>query len=141
MATPYEKIYNRFLQKISDFNLAEVDDYSFDEMMNGWLNSAVIRVRKCQHDLSKRDDELQEFEEDLSDLEIELLALGMVDAWVSPMLNSTELTLQFIGGKEEKYYSQSQMLAELRNLKKENSLEMNRLHNYYTYTNNSYFDT
>ena len=141
MATPYEKVYNRFLQKISDFNLAEVDDYSFDEMMNGWLNSAVIRVRKCQHDLSKRDDELQEFEEDLSDLEIELLALGMVDAWVSPMLHSTELTLQFIGGKEEKYYSQSQMLAELRNLKKENSLEMNRLHNYYTYTNNSYFDT
>ena len=141
MATPYEKVYNRFLQKISDFNLAEVDDYSFDEMMNGWLNSAVIRVRKCQHDLSKRDDELQEFEEDLSDLEIELLALGMVDAWVTPMLNSTELTLQFIGGKEEKYYSQSQMLSELRNLKKENSLEMNRLHNYYTYTNSSYFDT
>lgn len=141
MATPYEKVYNRFLQKISDFNLAEADDYSFDEMINGWLNSAVIRVRKCQHDLSKRDDELQEFEEDLSDLEIELLALGMVDAWVSPMLNSTELTLQFIGGKEEKYYSQSQMLSELRNLKKENSLEMNRLHNYYTYTNNSYFDT
>ena len=141
MATPYEKVYNRFLQKISDFNLAEADDYSFDEMINGWLNSAVIRVRKCQHDLSKRDDELQEFEEDLSDLEIELLALGMVDAWVTPMLNSTELTLQFIGGKEEKYYSQSQMLSELRNLKKENSLEMNRLHNYYTYTNSSYFDT
>ena len=141
MATPYEKVYNRFLQKISDFNLTEVDDYSFDEMMNGWLNSAVIRVRKCQHDLSKRGDEFQEFEEDLSDLEIELLALGMVDAWVTPMLNSTELTLQFIGGKEEKYYSQSQMLSELRNLKKENSLEMNRLHNYYTYTNSSYFDT
>ena len=140
MATPYEKVYNRFLQKISDFNLAEVDDYSFSEMMNSWLNSAVIRVRKCQHDLSKRDDEFQEFEEDLSDLAIELLALGMVDAWVSPMLNSTELTLQFVGGKEEKYYSQSQMLAELRNLKKENSLEMNRLHNYYTYTNSSYFN-
>ena len=27
MATPYEKVYNRFLQKISDFNLAEVDDF------------------------------------------------------------------------------------------------------------------
>lgn len=140
MATPYEKIYDRFVQKITDFNLVEVDDYSFNKMLNGWLDSAVIRVRKCQHDLSKRDDEIQEFEEDLSDLEVELLALGMVDAWVSPMLNSTELTLQFIGGKEEKYYSQSQMLAELRNLKRENTLEMNRLHNYHTYTNNSYFD-
>ncbi len=140
MATPYEKIYDRFVQKITDFNLVEVDDYSFNKMLNGWLDSAAIRVRKCQHDLSKRDDEIQEFEEDLSDLEVELLALGMVDAWVSPMLNSTELTLQFIGGKEEKYYSQSQMLAELRNLKRENTLEMNRLHNYHTYTNNSYFD-
>ena len=140
MATPYEKIYNRFSQKISDFNLVEADDHSLGEMLQGWLNSSIVRIRKCQHDLSKRNDELQEFEEDLSDLEIELLALGMVDAWVTPILNSTELTLQFIGGNEEKYYSQSQQLAELRNLKKENSLEMNRLHNYYTYTNNSYFD-
>lgn len=102
MATPYEKIYNRFLQKITDFNLAEVDDYSFDEMLQGWLNSSIVRIRKCQHDLSKRDDELQEFEEDLSDLEVELLACGMVDSWLSQYLNSTELVSQFIGGKEEK---------------------------------------
>ena len=140
MATPYEKIYERFLSKITDFNLAEVDDYTFDKMMCGWLNSSIVRIRKCQHDLSLRNDEFQEFEDNLSDLEIEMLALGMVDAWVTPMLNSTELTLQFIGGKEEKYYSQAQQLAALQNLKKENSLEMNRLHNYYTYTNNSYFD-
>ena len=140
MATPYEKVYERFMQKITDFNLVEIDDYSFDNMMHGWLNSAIVRIRKCEHDLSARDDETQEFQADLSDLEIELLALGMVDAWISPMLNSTELTLQFIGGKEEKYYSQAQQLATLQNLKKENSLEMNRLHNYYTYTNNSYFN-
>ena len=102
MATPYEKIYSRFLQKITDFNLVEVDTDSFGGMMNGWLNSAAIRVRKCQHDLSKRDDEVQEFEEDLSDLEVELLACGMVDSWLSQYLNSTELVTQFIGGKEEK---------------------------------------
>ena len=140
MATSYDKVYETFLSKITDFNIIEVDDYSFDKMMHGWLKAAIVRTRKCEHDLSLRDDEAQEFLEDLSDIEIELLALGMVDAWVTPMLNSTELTLQFIGGKEEKVYSQSQHLAELRNIKKENSLEMNRLHNYYTYTNNSYFD-
>lgn len=140
MATPYGDVYSRFLQKISDFNLAEVDDYSFDNMMNDWLNSAIIRVRKCQHDLSKRDDEAQEFEEDLSDLEIELLACGMVDSWLTPMLNSTELTLQFIGGKEESYYSQANHISELRSMKEQNLLEMNRLHSYNTYANNSYFD-
>ena len=104
MATPYEKIYNRFSQKITDFNLTEVDDYSLDEMLQSWLNSSIVRIRKCQHDLSKRDDEIQEFEEDLSDLEVELLAMGMAISWLDQSLNSTELTLMMIGGKEEKLW-------------------------------------
>lgn len=140
MATPYEKIYNRFSQKITDFNLVEIDDYSLDGMLNGWLQSAIVRIRRCQSDLSLRDDEMQEFAGDLLDVEVELLAMGMLDAWVSQYLNSTENVLQFIGGKEEKYYSQANHIAELRNLKEQNLLEMNRLHNYWTYTNNSYFN-
>lgn len=140
MATPYEKIYNRFSQKITDFNLSEIDDSSLEEMLLGWLNSSIVRIRKCQHDLSLRNDDTQEFEENLSDLEIELLAMGMLDAWISQYLNSTENVLQFIGGKEEKFYAQSSHIAEIRSIKDENLREMNRLHNYYTYTNNSYFN-
>ena len=140
MATPYEKIYNRFAQKITDFNLVELDDDSLGEMLLGWLNSAIVRIRRCKHDLTKRDDEILEFTEDLSDIEIELLSMGMVDAWISQYLNSTENVLQLIGGKEEKYYSQASHMSEIRTIKEENLREMNRLHNYYTYTNNSYFD-
>ena len=140
MATPYEKIYNRFSQKITDFNLVEVDDYSLDKMLLGWLNSSIVNVRKREHDLSLRDDEAQEFHEDLSDLEIELLALGMKLAWIDQYLNSTELVLQFVGGKEEKYYSQSAHIAELRELRKDTLREMNSLHNYDTYINSSYFE-
>lgn len=139
MATPYEKIYDRFSQKITDFNLVEIDDCSLDKMLLGWLNTSIVKTRKCQHDLSQRDEDLQIFKEDLADLEIELLAMGMLDAWVSQYLNSTELVSQFIGGKEEKFYSQSSHIAELRAIKDENLREMNRLHNYYTYTNNPYF--
>ena len=138
MATPYEKIYERFSQKITDFNLVEIDDYSLDKMLQGWLNSAIVRSRKCKSDLSLRDDDAQEFEANLSDVEIELLAMGMLDAWISQYLNSTENVLQFIGGKDEKFYSQSSHIAEIRSIKDENLREMNRLHNYYTYTNNSY---
>jgi hypothetical protein len=140
MATPYEKIYNRFSLKITDFNLTEIDDYSLGEMLLGWLNSSIVNVRKREHDLSLRDDEIQEFNEDLSDLEIELLALGMKLAWVDQYLNSTENVLQFIGGKEEKYYSQANHIAELRELRKDTVREMQSLHNYDTYANNSYFD-
>ena len=140
MGTPYEKVYNRFSQKITDFNLVELDDYSLDEMLLGWLNSSIVRMRKCQHDLSLRDDSEMMFQENLSDLEVEVLAMGMLDAWLSQYFNSTENVLQFFGGKEEKYYSQAGHMSELRALKEQNLLEMNRLHNYYTYTNNSYFD-
>lgn len=140
MATPYEKVYNRFFQKITDFNLTEVDDYTLNEMLKGWLSSAIVNARKREHDLSLRDDEIQEFNEDLSDLEIELLALGMKLAWLDQYLNSTEYVLQFIGGKEEKYYSQASHLSELRGLRSDTVLEMQKLHNYNTYINNSYFD-
>ena len=140
MATPYENIYKRFFQKMTDFNLVEIDDYTLEDMLQGWLNSSIVRIRKCQHDLSKKNNELQEFEEDLSDLEIELLSMGMLDAWLSQYLNSTELVSQFIGGKEEKWFSQASHIAELRSVREQNLLDMNRLHNYYTYTNNSYFD-
>lgn len=140
MATPYEKIYDSFSQKITDFNLAEIDDDSLEKMLLSWLHTAIVKTRKCEHDLSQRDEELQIFKEDLSDLEIELLAMGMLDAWVSQYLNSTENVLQFIGGKEEKFYAQSSHIAELRAIKDENMRQMNRLHNYYTYTNGSYFD-
>lgn len=140
MATPYEKIYNRFSQKITDFNLIEVDDYSLDGMLLGWLNSSIVNVRKRDRNLSLRDDEVQEFQEDLSDLEIEMLALGMKLAWIDQYLNSTENVLQFIGGKEEKYYSQANHISEIRELRKDTLREMNSLHNYDTYVNNSYFD-
>lgn len=140
MATPYEVIYNRFLQKITDFNLVEFDDFTLEEMLNGWLKSAIVRSRACDSDFSKRDDEIQEFEDDLTDLEIELLALGMTRSWLDQYLNSTENILQFVGGKEEKYYSQAAHIKELRDLRNDITLEMQKLHNYHTYTNNSYFD-
>ena len=101
MATPYEKIYGRFLSRTTDFNLAELDDYTLNEMLRNWLYSAIIRVRTSSN-LSKRDDENEVFESDLTDMDVELLAMGMTIAWLDQTLNSTELTLMMLGGKEEK---------------------------------------
>ena len=139
MATPYEKIYSRFLNRTTDFNLAALDDITLNEMLRGWLYSAIVNTRTSSN-LSARDDEIEVFENDLTDLDVELLAMGMTLAWLDQTLNSTELTLQFIGGKEEKYYSQANHIAELRALREDIKLEMKRLHSYHTYTNNSYFD-
>ena len=138
MATPYEKVYNRFLMRTTDFNLAELDDYTLNEMLKSWLNSAIIRVRTSS-DLSVRDEENEWFIGDLSDLDMELLAMGMTLAWLDQTLNSTELTLMMLGGKEEKFYSQSQHISELRALRADTLREMQQLYTYNTYTNDDYF--
>ena len=138
MATPYEKIYERFLNSVNDFNLAELDDHTLNEMLKDWLNKAVVRTRTSSNLV--RDNENEEFNSDLSDLDIELLALGMKLAWLDQTLGSTELTLQFIGGKEEKYYSQANHINELRALRADTLREMQQLYTYDTYVNNSYFD-
>jgi hypothetical protein len=137
--TSYEKVYSRFLNRTTDFNLAELDDYTLNEMLKNWLYSAIIRVRTSS-DLSKRDDENEVFDNDLNDLDVELLAMGMTLAWLDQTLNSTELTLMMLGGKEEKFFSQSQHITELRALRADTLREMQQLYTYDTYANNDYFD-
>ena len=136
--TSYEKVYGRFLNSTTDFNLAELDDHTLNEMLKDWLHTAIVKTRTSS-DLT-RDDENEVFKNDLSDLDVEMLAMGVRLAWLDQTLNSTELTHQFLGGKEEKFFSQANHIAELRALRADTLREMQQLYTYSTYTNNSYFD-
>jgi hypothetical protein len=137
--TSYEIVYDRFLNRTTDFNLGDLDDHTLSEMLKGWLHSAIVRTHTSS-DLSARDDVTEVFNSDLTDLDVEMLAMGMTLAWLDQYLNSTENVLQFIGGKEEKYYSQANHIAELRALREDTKVEMKKLYRDSTYTNNSYFD-
>lgn len=139
MATPFEKVYGNFLNRVTDFNLVELDDHTLNEMLKGWLHSAVVKVRTSS-DLSKRDEDNEVFENDLTDMDVELLAMGMTLAWLDQTLNSTELTAMYIGGKESKFFSQANQISELRALRADTLREMQQLYTYGTYTNNDYFD-
>ena len=136
--TSYAVIYNRFLNSTTDFNLANLGDDILKGMLKEWLHSAIVKTRTSS-DLSYNDDD-EVFNNDLPELDIELLAMGMTLAWLNQALNSTELTLQFIGGKEEKYYSQANHINELRALRADTLREMQQIYTYGTYVNNDYFD-
>lgn len=138
MGTPYEKIYGRFLNSTTDFNLADLDDHTLSVMLKEWLHGAIVKTR-TSNDLS-RDDDNEVFNKDLSDLDVELLAMGMRLAWLDQRINSTEYTNLFVGGKEEKFYSPSSQLSELRALRADTLREMQQLYTYETYVNNDYFD-
>ena len=140
MATPYGTIYTRCLAKLEDPTLAILPEEDLEDMLHGWMLSAIAKHRKCEHDLSDRDEELKQFNSDLSDLELEIISLLMCREWVSQQINSVTLTLQVFSGKETNYFSQSAHLKELIALDDKWRLEAQQLSRDYTYTNNDYFD-
>lgn len=59
--TSFETLYNRALAKIEDPTLAMLPEEDLENMLYGYLVSAIAKHRKCEHDLSDRDDELKQF--------------------------------------------------------------------------------
>ena len=140
MATPYETIYNRALSKLEDPTLAMLPEEDLENMLHGYLMSAIAKHRKCEHDLSDRDEELKQFNFDLSDLEIEIISILMTREWISQRLNSVTNVMQVFGGKEEKWFSQSSHIKELREMDDRLRLEAQQLSRDYSYIDNDYFD-
>ena len=61
--TSYDHVYNRFLNRITDFNLAELDDYTLIDMLKGWLHSSIVKVRTSS--ILSADDEIEVFNNDI----------------------------------------------------------------------------
>lgn len=137
--TSYDVIFRRFLNRITDYDLPLLPEEDLDEMMCGWLISAIANFTRCKSDLSNRDDDAQTFNADLTNYEIEVLSLYMVCAWLDQKINSVLLTNQFIGGKESNYYSQANQLSQLKALRDATFTEARKLPRDYSYVTNDYF--
>ena len=143
MATLYETIYNRALSKITDYELAALPNYDLEGILHGYLLSSIAKFRKCKNDLKDRDEEIRQFNVDLEDEEIEILAIMMVREHLAPQLHSTLLYKQIFSGKEQNYYSQSAHTKELRELDNSLRTEAQKLMRDYSYQNDlqGYFES
>ena len=137
--TLYSTLYKKCLARIEDPSLVQLPEEDLENMLYEWLMSAVAKMRKCSSDLSDRDDELRQFNIDLTDIEIEVLSILMVRAWISQQLHSVTNTLMVFSGKEAKYYSQAQHISELRALDENLKIEAQKLSRDCTYSDNDYF--
>lgn len=148
MNASYNDVFSRFLNKIEDFDMSKMSEEMFNGIASEYLHFAIgiPRIKKLFSSLSL-DDVLLEFDYELKysddeqsdhDFICNLLSSGMVLAWIEPQINSMTNIHQFYGGKEEKFYSQSNHLAELNKLKEKCEIDISRLINSRTYINNSY---
>ncbi len=135
MATPYSEVYAAFLRRISDTDLLQLSQEELSSVLKSFLKGAITQFSKCKQDLSLRDDNLEQFDIDLTDREIEILGALMVVEWLRPTINASYLLKQTLSTKDFKIYSQANHLDELIKLKKEAEEDAERMIMGYLYDN------
>lgn len=113
MATPYQDIYERFLTKIADQEFLSLPDDDIEEFCLKYLQSALLKFKKCKQDLKNRDDNLLQFNTTLLEEEQEILAILMMEQWISPQVYNIMNLKQFMGDREFRYYSQANHIDKL----------------------------
>lgn len=138
--TSYEAIYVRALAQITDPLLVQIPDEDLENMLHDWLMNAIIEPVVGEYDFADRDEDLKQFNFDISDRDQRILAIHMVRSWLAPQIASVTLTLQVYSGKETKYYAQANHLSEMRALDESLQKQADLLFGRGTYLNNEYFD-
>ena len=138
--TLYSTLYNRALAQITDPLLARLPEEDLEYMLHDWLMDAIVEPVVGEYDFSDRDEELKQFNFDISDRDQKILSIHMVRGWLAPQIRSVTLTQQVYSGKETKYYAQANQLAEMRALDEQLRKDADLLFCRGTYLNNDYFN-
>lgn len=138
--TSYTILYDRALAQITDPLLAQLPEEDLEIMLYDWLMDSIVEPVVGEYDFSDRDEELKQFNFDISDRDQKILAIHMVRGWLAPQIRSVTLTQQVYSGKETKYYAQANQLAEMRALDADLQRQADLLFCRGTYLNNDYFN-
>jgi hypothetical protein len=134
MSTPYENLFDSFLSKIEDDLYTNIQ-FDIEADLTKLLNSAIVQFDFPKVDIFDKDDDMQQFNVDLSLHEIEILSNLMKLEWIKRQINSASLLKQMIGDKDFRLTSQANHLKVLIDLKSETEKEINSLVTKYSYTN------
>ena len=128
--TLYDVVYKRFEKMIADFDLADLILVNKEEIELDYLIQAITMYHNADCDLTDRDDTVGQFNFDLTDLQIQVLASYMVKVWVQPYLNNQDLLDINFATSEVNKFSPANRLKSLMDLSnhasKQASLMANR---------------
>lgn len=130
MATPYSKIIETFVGKVSDYDLPKFTDIEKETIIVGFMISACTKfARICKVDLYDRDETLKQFNQNLDDEIIEIITETMLVEWIKPKVLSSENLKNCLSTKDYSLFSPANLLKELRvtldSLKKESKRLIN----------------
>ena len=122
MATSFEEVRDIFLNKIEDCNYLEYTEEELNKELA--LKVKSVLAKYITEDEVTFDENTNLFSRDLSQLEIETIALGLLSEWLSPKIYRLSLVEQSLSSNEWNMTSQANHLKELRNLQKATKDEM-----------------
>lgn len=121
MSIPYDVFTGVFLNKISEYELYQLDDNIRPEIVDGYLRRAVANFRKnCKYDLSAaRDDTERMFNVDIADEDldeiVDIITDGMIVQWIKPYVYQQDLLQNVLNTKDYIQYSPSELLLRVGN--------------------------
>jgi hypothetical protein len=134
ISTLYSEVYENFLEKVTDYGYISLTDAEIDAQLKIYLKSAIQKfLNYCEQDLTNRSDTTATFNITLTDEEIEILAMFMVLGWLNPQVNSQQLLKEKFGNRDYNLFSSSNLLKEMKDLKKEITGEVNDMLTVYYY--------
>lgn len=115
MATTFEAIYNSFYSKVTDFDLADMLEDSASAFLFDLLKQAVARLNSNLGTTSFEMNYAEsQFTADLTDLEIDIISEIMVENWLKPKLNNSELLRNRLSTKDFSQFSPANLLNAVR---------------------------
>ena len=148
MTLQYEDIFSMFLSKITDYSFLEYNESFIRDQMVSWLHSSASspRLRSKFSEFTLNDEDsvlsfvLKNSNGERSDCEFvtDTLARAMVIAWLEPEVKNVLLTKQLLTSGDEKFYSQSNHIAQMEQMLTDAKTEFKNILRDYGYLNNSY---
>ena len=115
--TKFAVVYDAFLSKITDDMYMELTIDDTRAMLEELLVSALHWFEFPRVNIFDYDKEIREFNINLSNEEINIIATYMIVEWVGQQLASVENVRMKYSGSDFKFTSQANHLAKLQNLK------------------------
>lgn len=114
MSTSYEQIYSSFLSKIQSYDILEMEEDDLKLYLQDYLSIATSNFHVCRQDLSDRDDEQEQFNIELTPVEIEILSNYMVLAYVdSTYVRTPTLLKMTLSSTDFNAFSSANQLTKL----------------------------
>ena len=136
--TAYETVFSAFRDKVVDYDFLNLTDVEESEILLGYMNSAIGKFGRICKKLARRNDATSQFDDDLTENEIDIITELMVESWVKPRLYNNENLKNSLSTKDYSNYSPANLLNQLRELNKDAKQNARAMMNQYSILNSNY---